>query len=92
MTKKTGFFEEWSWFKFNNFGLALDKNLKFYTSVEKGVELKFRKIWGLVPTFVEVTREKLVHWAFLASSLPSPASRIGLKKSPQQSKLFEQLT
>ena len=35
-------------------------NLKFYTSVAKGLILKVRKFWGLVPTFVEVTGEKLV--------------------------------
>ena len=31
-----------------------------YTSVEKGLKLKVRKFWGLIPTFVEVTGEKLV--------------------------------
>ena len=44
----------------NNFGLALGRNLKFYTSVAKGLEVKVRKFLGLVPTFVEFTREKLV--------------------------------
>ena len=39
---------------FNNLGLALDTNLKFYTSVEKGLKLKVRNFWGLIPTFVEV--------------------------------------
>ena len=34
--------------------------LKFYTSVEKGLKLKIRKFGGLIPTFVEVTEEKLV--------------------------------
>ena len=28
--------------------------LKFYTSVEKGLKLKVRKIWELIPTFVEI--------------------------------------
>ena len=60
MNKKTAFFEGWTWFKFNNLGLALGMNLKFYTSVAKGLILKVRKFWGLVPTFVEVTWEKLV--------------------------------
>ena len=45
-------------------GLALATNLKFYTSVEKGLKLKIRKFWGLIPTFVEVTREKLVGGPF----------------------------
>ena len=33
--------------------------LKFYASVGKGLKLKSRKFLGLVPTFVEVTGEKL---------------------------------
>ena len=65
MTRKTAFFEEWSWFKFNNLGLALGTNLKFYASVAKGLKLKLRKFWRLIPTFVEVTGEKLVGWAVL---------------------------
>ena len=60
MTRKTAFFEGWSWFKFNNLGLALGANLKFYTNLSKGLELKFRKFWGLILTFVEATGEKLV--------------------------------
>ena len=44
-------------------------NLKFYTSVAKGLKLKVRKFLGLVPSFVEVTGEKLVGRAFL---LPCP--------------------
>ena len=60
LARKTAFFEEWSWFKFNNFGLALDTNLKFYNSMAKGLKLKIRKFWGLIPMFVEVTGEKLV--------------------------------
>ena len=59
LTRKTAFFEEWSWFKFNNFGLAPGTNLNFYTSVAKGLKLKARKFWWLIPTFVEVTEEKL---------------------------------
>ena len=49
ITWKTAIFEGWSWFKFNNLGLALGMNLKFYTSVEKGLKLKVRKLWGIVP-------------------------------------------
>ena len=40
-------------------GLALGMVLKFFTSVEKGLELKVRKFWGLLPTIVEDTGEKL---------------------------------
>ena len=35
-------------------------NLKFYTSVAKGMKLKVKKFYELVPTFVEVTGEELV--------------------------------
>ena len=34
--------------------------LKFYTSVAKGLKLIVKKFWELIPTFVEVTGEKLV--------------------------------
>ena len=60
MTGKTANFDRWSRFKFNNLELALGTNLKFYNSVAKGLKLKVRKFWGLTPTFVEVTGEKLV--------------------------------
>ena len=60
MSKKTAFFKGWSWFRFNNLELALGTDLNFYTSVVKRLELKVRKFWGLIPTFVEVTGEKLV--------------------------------
>ena len=49
------FFEGWSWFKFNNLGLALRANLKFYTSVAKRLQLKVRNFRGLIPTFIQVT-------------------------------------
>ena len=54
---KTAFFE--GWFKFNNLGLALGMALKFYTSAAKGLKLKVRKFWGLIPSFAEVTAKKL---------------------------------
>ena len=60
MARKTTFFERWSWFKFNNFGLAPGTNLKFYTSVARGSKLKIRKFWELIPAFVEVTGKRLV--------------------------------
>ena len=60
MTRKTYFFEGWSWFKFNNLGLTLGTNLKLYTSVAKGVKLKVRQFFVLIPTFAKVTKEKLV--------------------------------
>ena len=60
LTTETVFFEGWSLFKFNNLRLALGTNLKFCTSVTKGLKIKVRKFWGLIDTFVEVTGEKLV--------------------------------
>ena len=39
---------------------------KFYTSVVEGLKLKVRKFWVVIPTFVEVTGEKLVGGAFLS--------------------------
>ena len=60
VVKLYSLFEEWSWFKFHNLGLALGTNLKFYTSLSNGLQLKVRKFWGLILMFVEVTREKLV--------------------------------
>ena len=77
LTRKTTFFEGWSWFKFNNLGLALGTNLNFYTSLAKGLKLKVKKFWGLISTFVEVRGEKLV--AFLTPPPPPPSSWIGLK-------------
>ena len=54
----------WSWFKFNNLGLALGIALTFYSSATKGLKLKFGKFWGLVLVFAEVTGEKLVGGLF----------------------------
>ena len=56
---------------FNNLGLALGTNLKFYTSMAKRLKLKVRKFWGLILIFVEVTEEKLVgfFWIRLNSEL-----------------------
>ena len=34
--------------------------MKFYTSVAKGLKQKVRTFWRLIPTFAEVTGEKLV--------------------------------
>ena len=64
------FLEWWSWLKFNNLGLALGTNLKFFTSVQKGLKLKVRKFWGPNPTFVKVTREKLLGSGLFAPPHP----------------------
>ena len=65
LTRKTVFFDGWSWFKFNNLGVALGTNLKFYTSVAKGLKLKVRKFLKLIPTFVELPGEKLVEESWI---------------------------
>ena len=65
--QKNHFFEGRSWFKlrFNNLGLALTMALEFHTSVTKNLKLKARKFWGLIPSFVKVTGEKLVRGTVL---------------------------
>ena len=70
--QKNRFFERWSSLKFNNLGLSLGTNLKFYTSLSKRLKLKVRKFWGLISTFVEVTREKLVGGSFCSSRSSHP--------------------
>lgn len=65
-------------FKFNNLGLVLDIALKFYKSLAKGFKLKAGKILGLIPRFVEVTKEKLVRKAFLV-----PQSLIRLRSTSE---------
>ena len=50
--------------KFNTLGLTIGTNLKFYTSVAKGLNLKVRKFCGLIPMFVEVIEEKLAGGLF----------------------------
>ena len=52
--------------------------MKFYTSLSKGLKLKVRKFWGLIPTFVEVTGEKL---GFLP--LPPPSPILNRVKTPK---------
>ena len=67
-------------------GLALGINLKFYISVANGLKLKVRKFFGLIPTLVEVTGEKLVAGPFAPAPPPSPIlirvkSRLIFKKN-----------
>ena len=43
MNRKTGFFEGWSWFKFNNVGLVLVMTLKIHSSLtKKGLKFSFQ--------------------------------------------------
>ena len=41
MNRKTAFFDEWTWFKFNDLGLALGMVLKFYNSVAKVLKVSY---------------------------------------------------
>ena len=66
-------------FKLNNLGLALGMDLKFYTSVSKGLKLKVRKFSRLIFMLVEVTGEKLVgeeRGGFFAPLSPSILNRL----------------
>ena len=74
LTRKKQFFKGCSRFKLHDLGLSLGMALRFYTTVAKGLKLKAGKFWGLIPTFVEVTGEKLVGGLFL----PHPQSSIRL--------------
>ena len=52
------------WFKLNNLGLVLGVALRFYTKLEKLLKLKVRMFLGLIPTFLDITGEKLVAGLF----------------------------
>ena len=58
LIRKLQFFEGYSWFRFNNFGLALGMTLKISSFTGKGLRLKVRKMWRQIPTFVEYTGGK----------------------------------
>ena len=62
-------------------------NLKFYTSVEKGLQLKVRECWGLVPMSVEVTGEG-AFWqgAFLT---PPPSHILNRVNTTTYQNIFE---
>ena len=47
--RKNHFFEGRSWFKLNNFGLKPGMASKFYTSVAKGLKVKVKKLFRLIP-------------------------------------------
>ena len=40
-------------------GLSLGIALKFHTNVARGLKLKVRNCWGLIPTFVDALGEKM---------------------------------
>ena len=53
-----------SWLKFNNLVQALGIVLKFYTIVGKGLKLKVKIVLGVIPTFIEITVDKLAGGLF----------------------------
>ena len=61
LTRKTTFFDEWSWFKFS---IIWDGHnnlvLRSYTNASKMLKLKVKKFWRLNPTFVELAGEKMI--------------------------------
>ena len=63
-------------------GLALGMTLKSYASVAKGLKQKVRKCWELIPTFAEVTGEKLVGGLF--APLPPIQNGVNLKIKAQK--------
>ena len=71
--QKKHFLEEWPWFKFNNFWLALGIGLKFYTSVTKQLNLKVTLLLELILIFAEFAGEKHVGGFFL---LPTILNRV----------------
>ena len=57
--------------------------MKLYTSVEKGLKIKVRKFWELIPTFVEVTGEKLVGGELFDPSILNRIKREVKKRRPE---------
>ena len=51
LTSIIKFLDKCSWFKFNIWRLGLATAFKFDTSMTRGLKLKVRKFWRLIPTF-----------------------------------------
>ena len=68
MTRKTTFSTGWSWFKFNNLGLALGMALKLYISVAKGLK---RKVLGANSYVCRSYKGKTDRRGFLPPSSPT---------------------
>ena len=69
--EKPFFFEGYSLFRFNNLAFTLSMASKFYTNVEKRLQLKVKKFLGLFVTFVKVKLEKLIGRDLFATFSPS---------------------
>ena len=64
-------------------------NLKLYTSVAKGLKLKVKKFLGLVRTFIEVTREKLVGGLFAPPPTLTILNRVNVNNATLATDLTE---
>ena len=83
MTRKTAFFEELLWFKFNNLGLALGTNLKCYTILHqcgKTVKTKTQKVLGANSYVCKVTGEKQVRGPFCPPPPPPILKKVKVNK------------
>lgn len=59
LTRKTWFFDDWSWLNHNNLGLALSMALKICRNLENSLKVKVRKFQGHIAAFREIIRQKL---------------------------------
>ena len=57
MTRKSNFFEGYSWLKLDYLGPALAMALKLFICATNEIKIKVKTFWRLIPTFVEVTGE-----------------------------------
>ena len=89
--QKNRFFDRWSRFKFNNLGLALGTNLKFYTSLSKGLKLKNQKVLGANFYVCRSYREKTGRGGAFWCPLPPPILN-RVKKSPQDQRELSNVT
>ena len=65
--------------------------LIFYISAVKELKLKFRKFLGLLPTFIEVTKEKIVRMPFYRPLPPSHPEKVKKSKTLHDTMLLIRL-
>ena len=80
LTRKTYFFEEGRWLKFNNLGLALGMALKFYTSVTKGLKRKSQKVLGVNSYICRCYKGKTCRGKPFCPPSPSPIPHLILNR------------